>query len=120
MDRLIKGIYHVEKRFGCILHATRCIESVAQILLNRNVDSLEFPSGYLSGMVTVIHMSLNGWKKSLLAKRQRDQALRRTAFALVHAQITVSHAHRNWPPCASVREEDTYMPTRDVSGNIRL
>ena len=28
IGRLIKSIYHVKKRFGCVLHATRRIESV--------------------------------------------------------------------------------------------
>ena len=48
----IKCIYDFEKRIACIFRATRCIQGVAQTLLNRDVEIIKFPSGYLSDSVS--------------------------------------------------------------------
>ena len=44
---LAKDIYHLEERFGCILRATRRIQSFTKMLLDRDVEIIEFPSGDL-------------------------------------------------------------------------
>ena len=48
----IKRIYDFEKKFVCIIRATRCIQGVAQALLNRDVEIIKFPFGYLSDSVS--------------------------------------------------------------------
>ena len=48
----IKGIHHFEKRFTRIFRATRCIQGVTQMLWNRDVEIIKFPSGYLSQSVS--------------------------------------------------------------------
>ena len=52
----IKGIYHFEKRFARIFRATRCIQGVTQTLSNRDIEIIEFPSGYLSESVSDFDM----------------------------------------------------------------
>jgi hypothetical protein len=64
IDHFAKGIYHFKKRFACILCATRCIQSFTQTLTNRDVEVIKFPSGYLSEMLTVVHMSTDGPQKA--------------------------------------------------------
>jgi hypothetical protein len=48
IDRFVKGIHHFQERFARILCATHSIESVTQMLLNRDIETIKFPSGYLS------------------------------------------------------------------------
>ena len=48
----IKAVYQFEKRFACILRATRCIQGITQTLAKRDVEIIEFPSGYLSESVS--------------------------------------------------------------------
>ena len=41
------------------------------------------------------------------------------AFGLVHARTIVLHPRSRDSPCARFQGEGTYMPVRNVSGNIR-
>lgn len=46
---------------------------------------------------------------------KRGEAPRRISFGFVHAQTIVPHARSHGSPYANFREEDTYMPTGNVS-----
>ena len=51
IDLFVKGIYQLEKRFACILRATRCMQSFTQTLSNRDVEIIKVPSRYLAESV---------------------------------------------------------------------
>ena len=110
---------HFVETLDRILGATGCIQGLAQTLLNCGAEIIKFPARYLletERFRCVLICPL----ESLPMKLPRAVDSCGVAFGLEHARATVLHPHSCGTPCASSQQEDTYMPGRNVSGDVSV